>query len=56
MKIIGIYLTKRQIECLKQESKDKDMSYSEIVRRLLDCYYFNDLVKNTKFDKLKTNK
>ena len=52
MKLIALYLSKRQIESLKKESKEKDISYSEIVRRLLDCYYFNDPVKNTKFDKL----
>lgn len=47
-----MYLSKRQIESLKKESKEKDISYSEIVRRLLDCYYFDDMVKNTKFDTL----
>ena len=48
-----MYLSERQVECLKKESEEKDLSYSELVRRLLDCYYFDDLVKNTKFDKIR---
>jgi hypothetical protein len=55
MKLIAMYLSERQVECLKKESKEKDLSYSELVRRLLDCYYFDDLVKNTKFDKIREN-
>jgi len=53
MKLIGIYLSERQLESLKKEAKEKDMAYSEIIRRLLDTYYFEEPVKNTKFDKLK---
>ena len=55
MKLIAMYLSERQVKCLKKESKEKGLSYSELVRRLLDCYYFDDLVKNTKFDKIKDN-
>lgn len=53
MKLIGIYLSERQLGCLKEEAKKKDMAYSEIIRRLLDTYYFEEPIKNTKFDKLK---
>jgi hypothetical protein len=53
MKLIGIYLSERQLEYLKIESKEKDLSVSEIIRRVLDSYCFGELTKNTKFDKLK---
>jgi len=53
MKLIGLYISERQLACLKKEAKKKDMAYSEIIRRLLDSYYFEEPSKNTKFDKLK---
>lgn len=52
MKIMQVYLSDRQIECLRKESKEKDLSVAEIIRRILDSYLFGDIVKNTKFDKI----
>lgn len=55
MKLIGIYLSKRQIEHLKKESKIKDISVSEIIRRVLDSYCFGEFIDNTKL-KVKNSK
>jgi len=52
MKIMQVWFSDRQMERLKKESKEKDLSVAEIIRRILDSYLFGDIVKNTKFDKI----
>jgi len=53
MKLTGLYLSERQLEYLRNESKEKGISVSEIIRRVLDSYCFGEAIKNTKFDKIR---
>lgn len=53
MKLIGIYLSERQLEYLRKEKEEKDISVSEIIRRVLDCYCFGESLQNTKLKTLK---
>ena len=42
MKRTQIYLTIIQMKKLKQKALDKDISLSELIRRILDYYLDND--------------
>lgn len=42
MKRTQIYLTIFQMKKLKQQALDKDISLSELIRRILDSYLDND--------------
>ena len=53
MKLIGIYLSERQLEYLKKEKEEKDISVSETIRRILDFYCFGEPIGNTKESKRK---
>jgi hypothetical protein len=48
MKLIGIYLSERQLEYLKKEKEEKDISVSETIRRILDSYCFGEPINKTK--------
>ena len=37
-----IYLSERQVELLKHESKKYDIKISELIRRILDTYFEKD--------------
>jgi len=54
MKMIrtSLFLSEGQIFHLKKEASEKFISYSEIVRNMIDSRYFGEPLKNTKFDKL----
>lgn len=39
MKRLNFYLTEVEIENIQKEAKSKDLSMSEIIRRILDKYY-----------------
>lgn len=34
-----IYLTDQQVEKIKQEAKEKEIRFSEMLRRIIDTYY-----------------
>lgn len=55
MKLIGIYLSERQIEYLKKEKEKKDISVSESIRRILDSYCFGEIVDSPKAKSRKRN-
>ena len=55
MKLIGIYLSERQIEYLKKEKEEKDISVSESIRRILDSYCFGEIVNSPKANKKNAN-
>lgn len=39
MKLFGIYLTEKENEKVKRESKETGLSKSEIIRRAIDKYF-----------------
>ncbi len=42
------YLTKKQIEVLEKEAKEKGVTFSEILRRILDNYINKSVIDENK--------